>query len=1194
MSAGWIMIGVAVLVPGAWVVVEAATVNSSDAFDRWAGWANILALPVAALGTAIVLFDRARARSDVTPAEEGANESSAAAAPPWMSREPDDVLVERTDLMTRLRTPLVNLDDGTVGITGIHGAGGFGKTTLAAQASMLPELRDRFPGGLLWVTVGQSMNGPELAHAVNDLTEQLTGTRPALATPEQAGYRLGVELDNLPPTLLILDDVWTPEQLRPFLNGGVRCKRLITTRVPKLLPASAHRIEVDEMSRDEAAALLTRGVTGVPAPQTTVLLELTGRWPLLVALVNGVLRWRTEHGEAVDAALATVVMQLSVDGPTSLDVAVLAQRERAVDLTVRASLELLPASGQRRFVELGIFPEGVPVSDSVTDLLWSQTGTSSSAEAESLRGALADLSLVQRQPDGVLLHDVLRAYLRHQLAPAESSEVNVEFIAAARRLVETAAAAAGPFPWWRLPPQQHYLWRYLCYHLDEGGIRTELAVTATNLDFITAKIQRLGVAAVESDLDRVPGEYSGVLRARLSTSAHVLAPLTPAASFRDLLVSRLAGIPALADAVDAYAADSTDRPGMVLKWPLPDLGPSSLARVIVGGQGWLASCALSPSGDWLAAGSRDGTIGIWERSTGTALAQLTGHAGNVAALAITPDSAWIVSAGEDGTVRIWDAARRRLVHTMRLHEGQANDCAVSPESTRVASVGNDGLLCVVDVNSGQPIFSYRMDNESLGGCVFLTEDVVLSASQDGEVVSHDVTTGESARILSDPAAVVQALAVGPGCSWVALTGVDDAIRVFPLAAASDKPVELTGHDGFVTSLVADGDRVISGGADGTIRIWDIRTGRSLSVVQAHTSWVNCCVLSTDRRWLISAGTDGMIRVWDMPLLEHETVEGHVDWVNACSIAPNGAELASGGNDHTVRFWKADDARPAGLWRAPGKVWSCAFGPSSDWLMMMSVGQAYLLRRAAGSWSAESLGENNPGSSFDRCFVAPDGRLVALVGLTGDVLIRAVENSGEDVAHCRQDGSIRAAQFLTDGESIVLGGSAGDLLVWRFRSGAPTVLAPGSVGIEALTLFPDGSHLACLTTSDVRIFDTHTLRLVDTATFEIGGVNSGAISDDSRWLATTSDAGELRVFALDTFENVASMRVDGALFECGWRPNSLDIYAAGRRGVYAFSFRSAPTSGSPRPASSRYPVRTYRGAAQPELPSSRARTRPTHE
>jgi hypothetical protein len=127
--------------------------------------------------------------------------------------------------------------------------------------------------------------------------------------------------------------------------------------------------------------------------------------------------------------------------------------------------------------------------------------------------------------------------------------VNAELVAAARGLVDTTTAEVVPFPWWRLPTQQHYMWRHLCYHLDEGGNGAELAVTATNLDFIAAKIQHLGVAAIESDLARVSGEYSSVLRSRLSTSAHLLAPVTPPASFRDLLVARLTEIAPLADAV---------------------------------------------------------------------------------------------------------------------------------------------------------------------------------------------------------------------------------------------------------------------------------------------------------------------------------------------------------------------------------------------------------------------------------------------------------------------------------------------------------------------------------------------------------------------------------------------------------------------------------------------------------------------
>ncbi|WP_405443929.1 hypothetical protein OG373_04160 [Streptomyces avidinii] len=57
--------------------------------------------------------------------------------------------------------------------------------------------------------------------------------------------------------MLVLDDVWEAEQLDPFLTGGRRCVRLVTTRNPALLPHSAQRIPVDQMSPEQARPVLT-------------------------------------------------------------------------------------------------------------------------------------------------------------------------------------------------------------------------------------------------------------------------------------------------------------------------------------------------------------------------------------------------------------------------------------------------------------------------------------------------------------------------------------------------------------------------------------------------------------------------------------------------------------------------------------------------------------------------------------------------------------------------------------------------------------------------------------------------------------------------------------------------------------------------------------------------------------------------
>src|SRR5689334_5431476 len=61
---GWALIGVGVLVRGCWVIVRALGARTTDTFNQWVGWANILALLVGASGTALVAFDKVARRRD--------------------------------------------------------------------------------------------------------------------------------------------------------------------------------------------------------------------------------------------------------------------------------------------------------------------------------------------------------------------------------------------------------------------------------------------------------------------------------------------------------------------------------------------------------------------------------------------------------------------------------------------------------------------------------------------------------------------------------------------------------------------------------------------------------------------------------------------------------------------------------------------------------------------------------------------------------------------------------------------------------------------------------------------------------------------------------------------------------------------------------------------------------------------------
>src|SRR5207249_3463058 len=103
--------------------------------------------------------------------------------------------------------------------------------------------------------------------------------------------------------LLIIDDAWREQHIRPFLGGALSTTRLITTRRDDILPQSAVRVPVDAMSEPEAVALLKQGFTSVNSAVEADLRRLAnerlGEWPILLRLVNRFLHNQVNLGETL-------------------------------------------------------------------------------------------------------------------------------------------------------------------------------------------------------------------------------------------------------------------------------------------------------------------------------------------------------------------------------------------------------------------------------------------------------------------------------------------------------------------------------------------------------------------------------------------------------------------------------------------------------------------------------------------------------------------------------------------------------------------------------------------------------------------------------------------------------------------------------------------------------------------------------
>jgi hypothetical protein len=293
-----------------------------------------------------------------------------------MAPEPPADFVQRQSEFNALKEHLLDAKgDAVAAITAaLRGAGGYGKTTLAKALAHDRDIQDAYFDGVLWVELGEK---PEnLLLIVSDLITLLTGAQPGLNTINAAASALGEALGDR-RILMVVDDAWREQDLRPFLQGGASTTRLVTTRNDNILPSRSVRQRVDAMNGNEAAALIAAGLpTGQLVTQRRELNALAsrlGEWPLLLKLVNGFLRNRVvDHGQALPLAIAGVNRRLDTKGLFAFDAANEADRTKAVARTIGVSSELLENSERDRFAELGIFPEDAHIPMGIIERLWSE------------------------------------------------------------------------------------------------------------------------------------------------------------------------------------------------------------------------------------------------------------------------------------------------------------------------------------------------------------------------------------------------------------------------------------------------------------------------------------------------------------------------------------------------------------------------------------------------------------------------------------------------------------------------------------------------------------------------------------------------------------------------------------------------------------------------------------------------------
>lgn len=399
-------------------------------------------------------------------------------------------------------------------------------------------LQDAFDDGILWVTLGE--NPGDLTGRVEDLIVTLGDERPGFATQDGAVNRLKELLADR-DILIVIDDVWDRAHLNPFIQGGSRCARLITTRNFDTLPAGAERVLVDAMQQEEATALLAAGLDQDDGLQRDLreLASRLGEWPLLLRLVNSALLNRIENDrQSPSDAVAWINRALDKHGLSYFDARNSDERHQAVVRTIEVSLDLLSKQERQRYGELAIFPEDVEIPLSTLEKLWAKTGGFDEFDTEELCSRLNQFSLLWSYDSNqrrIRLHDVVSKLLINQQGDKLSS-IHTQLLDAHRPTTSSGWAA--------MPAQEPYLWDHLAHHLVEAGSREQLVATVKDWRYLVAKTLIRKSLAVESDLmtaEKIAAddEPLRLLRRNFVNSGHILNRCESRNEIEVILFSRL-------------------------------------------------------------------------------------------------------------------------------------------------------------------------------------------------------------------------------------------------------------------------------------------------------------------------------------------------------------------------------------------------------------------------------------------------------------------------------------------------------------------------------------------------------------------------------------------------------------------------------------------------------------------------------
>lgn len=492
---------------------------------------------------------------------------------------------------------------------------------------------------------------------------------------------------------------------------------------------------------------------------------------------------------------------------------------------------------------------------------------------------------------------------------------------------------------------------------------------------------------------------------------------------------------------------------MIVTLAAEDKAPPKL--VLKGHSEAIYSTAFNKDGTLAVTGSFDKSIRLWDPATGKQLREFSGpngHQSLVLSVAFNPKGDQIASGGSDNTARVWDVPMSTPVRDL-AHTAGVTAVTLSPDGKTLAAAAKDGSVKLWATADGKPIATLTGHSGGATGVAFSGNGQILATSgADGSLRFWNPVDGKPMSVIGAHASAINGVAISPSNNQAYSIGEDGLLKFWQLPVAAPKP--LPAHADAVTSLFvsADGNSVLTGGADKAVKLSNSANGQLTREFTGSTAGVTAVTLWPNGTAVAAGTADGQVFLWTNDGKPAGTLFAHSGAVTGIAVNANGSGFVTVGADGVLRSW----AYPVNASKSiaqPDRVLGMTMSP--DGKRLVTAGADKIVRTWAFPAGTAERQFTGHASSVSAAVIAPDNNAVISVGEDETIRIWNAQNGTQIATLAGHAGAINT--LAATSTFAVTGGADGLVKIWGLPATAPKVhVHPDAV--TAFAISPDGNRI----------------------------------------------------------------------------------------------------------------------------------------